>query len=184
MERRSSSSCRRSGRKRRCGQPSRRSPRDCVDQILLVDDASDDHTVDVAASLGIRAFVHQRNLGYGANQKTCYTEALDMRRGHRRHAAPRLPVRSAAGDGDGGDADLGRLRCGAGIADSRQHRPPGGMPRYKYVSNRVLTLVQNLLLGDRSSPSTTRAIARSRAACSRPCRWSRTPTTSCSTTRC
>src|SRR5207253_1553954 len=51
-------------------------PHDVVDRVLLVDDASDDATVDLARTLGIETFVHDRNLGYGANQKTCYVEAL------------------------------------------------------------------------------------------------------------
>src|ERR1051325_1485025 len=51
-------------------------PRDIVDCVLLVDDASNDDTVELARKLGIETFVHERNLGYGANQKTCYTEAL------------------------------------------------------------------------------------------------------------
>jgi len=51
-------------------------PRDIVDRVLLVDDASDDATVSLARKLGIETFTHDRNLGYGANQKTCYAEAL------------------------------------------------------------------------------------------------------------
>jgi glycosyltransferase involved in cell wall biosynthesis len=51
-------------------------PRDAADEVLLVDDASQDDTVAMARTLGIRTFVHPRNRGYGANQKTCYTEAL------------------------------------------------------------------------------------------------------------
>src|SRR5438128_12103126 len=51
-------------------------PHDIVDEVLLVDDASTDHTLERAAELGIKCFVHQENLGYGANQKTCYREAL------------------------------------------------------------------------------------------------------------
>ena len=51
-------------------------PREVVDRILLVDDASDDGTVELARKLGIETLVHERNLGYGANQKTCYSEAV------------------------------------------------------------------------------------------------------------
>src|SRR5215207_10137840 len=51
-------------------------PRDVVDDVILVDDASQDDTVDVARRLGLHVLVHPRNLGYGANQKTCYKEAL------------------------------------------------------------------------------------------------------------
>ncbi|HLH29908.1 MAG TPA: glycosyltransferase, partial [Terriglobia bacterium] len=51
-------------------------PHDIVDTVLLVDDASPDRTVETAGRLGIRTFIHQQNMGYGANQKTCYREAL------------------------------------------------------------------------------------------------------------
>jgi len=53
-------------------------PRDVADDVLLVDDASQDDTVEVARRLGLRTFVHPRNLGYGGNQKTCYREALRL----------------------------------------------------------------------------------------------------------
>jgi len=53
-------------------------PRDVVDDVLLIDDASQDGTVDVARRLGLTTFVHPRNLGYGANHKTCYKEALGL----------------------------------------------------------------------------------------------------------
>ena len=53
-------------------------PHDIVDEIILVDDASDDKTVTKAEELGIKTFVHNHNLGYGANQKTCYREALQL----------------------------------------------------------------------------------------------------------
>ena len=53
-------------------------PRDVVDDVILVDDHSDDETIALARTLGIRVFAHQKNLGYGANQKTCYTEALRL----------------------------------------------------------------------------------------------------------
>ena len=126
-------------------------PRDIVDRVLLVDDASDDATVQLARKLGIETFVHDRNLGYGANQKTCYVEALA--RGadaivmlHPDYQYdPRLITAMAAMVVSGSyDVVLGSRILG-GTARS------GGMPRYKYVANRLLTAFQNLLLGSKLS---------------------------------
>jgi glycosyltransferase involved in cell wall biosynthesis len=121
-------------------------PLDVVDRVLLVDDRSDDATVRVARELGIQTFLHQRNRGYGGNQKTCYREAL---RGgedivimvHPDYQyAPRLVTAMASLIATGEfDVVLGSRILGVG---ARQ----GGMPLYKYISNRVLTLVENWLL--------------------------------------
>ena len=54
-------------------------PHDVVDGVILVDDGSRDETIGIAQELGLRVFVHRRNLGYGGNQKTCYVEALSLR---------------------------------------------------------------------------------------------------------
>jgi glycosyltransferase involved in cell wall biosynthesis len=126
-------------------------PRDVVDQILLVDDASTDSTAELARRLGLPTFVHPVNRGYGGNQKTCYTEAL--RRGadivvmvHPDYQYdPRLvPSMASLIAQDVYDVVLGSRILGRGAID-------GGMPRYKYVSNRFLTLVQNLLIGQKLS---------------------------------
>lgn len=121
--------------------------RDVVDDVILVDDGSDDDTLEVAARLGIHSIRHELNLGYGANQKTCYRAALD--RGadivvmlHPDYQYdPRL-IGAMAGMIASGVYDLvvgSRLLCGGALA--------GGMPYYKYVANRVLTIAQNLALG-------------------------------------
>ena len=120
-------------------------PFDVVDQVILVDDASTDKTVEVAQKLGIITFVHNENFGYGRNQKTCYREALA--RGadivimvHPDYQySPRLAT-SLAGMLAFGEYDvaLGSRILGVGALK-------GGMPLYKYISNRFLTLLQNLL---------------------------------------
>jgi len=122
-------------------------PLDVVDEVILVDDASHDETVDLARRLGITTFVHTRNLGYGANQKTCYRQAL--LRGadivimlHPDYQySPRLITAMASMLGVGlYDLVLGSRILGVGAL-------AGGMPLYKYLANRLLTFIENLALG-------------------------------------
>jgi glycosyltransferase involved in cell wall biosynthesis len=122
-------------------------PRDVVDEILLVDDASSDETVELANKLRLTVFLHEKNFGYGRNQKTCYREAL--RRGadivvmvHPDYQySPHLIVPMAGMIAYGEyDAIIASRILGRGAL-------AGGMPLYKYISNRFLTFVQNLLLG-------------------------------------
>jgi glycosyltransferase involved in cell wall biosynthesis len=122
-------------------------PHEYVDEVVLVDDASSDQTARVAAELGIRTIIHAENLGYGANQKTCYREAL-------RHGAnivvmvhpdyqysPKLVAAMASMIVSGHyDVVLGSRILGGGALR-------GGMPLYKYIANRFLTLCENLFLG-------------------------------------
>ena len=121
-------------------------PPDTVDEILLVDDHSDDDTVEVAKRLGLAVFVHPENRGYGGNQKTCYAEALRLGADivvmlHPDYQYdPRL-VTAMAGMIASGIYDV---VMGSRILDARALR--GGMPYYKYFFNRVLTASQNLLL--------------------------------------
>lgn len=122
-------------------------PPGVVDEFLLVDDASKDNTIRAAERLGVPYLTHPRNRGYGGNQKTCYTEAL--RRGadivimlHPDYQyTPKLIGAMAWLVGSGEfDIVLGSRILGRGALK-------GGMPRYKYVSNRVLTALENLMLG-------------------------------------
>lgn len=122
-------------------------PHDLVDEVVLVDDASGDSTIQVARELGIQTVLHRENMGYGANQKTCYSEALS--RGadvvvmiHPDYQySPRLVTAMASMIVSGHyDVVLGsRILGGNAIR--------GGMPQYKYVANRFLTFVENLALG-------------------------------------
>ncbi len=122
-------------------------PPGVVDDLLLVDDASGDDTVEVAQRLGIPCVVHSENRGYGGNQKTCYAEAL--RRGadivimlHPDYQySPRLIGAMAwLAASDEFDVILGSRILGKGAI-------AGGMPRYKYYFNRLLTAFENVLLG-------------------------------------
>ena len=126
-------------------------PPEIVDEILVVDDHSADTTVQLARELHLTTFVHHRNLGYGRNQKTCYREAL--RRGAdivvMLHAdyqySPRLVTAMASMIAFGEyDLVLGSRILGPGALR-------GGMPLYKYVSNRLLTFYQNILFDQKIS---------------------------------
>jgi glycosyltransferase involved in cell wall biosynthesis len=126
-------------------------PHNIVDRVLLVDDASTDETVEVAQRLGIEVRVHAKNMGYGANQKTCYNEALatDAEIIVMVHPdyqyEPRLVTAMAAMIESGVyDAVIGSRILGSGALK-------GGMPLWKYVANRALTAFENLALGAKLS---------------------------------
>src|ERR1700761_7543613 len=126
-------------------------PHEIVDTVLLVDDASGDETMAVAQRLGIRAHRHARNRGYGGNQKTCYSLALadqadivvmlhpDYQYDPRLITAMAAMIASGVYDVVLGSRILGKTALS------------GGMPLYKYVFNRFLTLVQNWLIGSKLS---------------------------------
>ena len=138
-------------------------PKDIVDEIILVDDGSRDDTVEQATRLGICTIVHTENLGYGSNQKTCYKEALS--RGadvvvmlHPDYQySPRLVTAMSAMIVSGHyDIVLGSRILGGGALK-------GGMPLYKYIANRVLTFIENIVLGAKLSEYHTGFRAFSRA---------------------
>jgi glycosyltransferase involved in cell wall biosynthesis len=126
-------------------------PFDVVDEVILVDDASTDDTVAVARDLGIHTVVHEKNLGYGGNQKTCYATALA--RGaeivvmlHPDYQYTPKLITAMAYMIESGEYDV---VLGSRILGGKAMH--GGMPMYKYISNRILTLLQNLLMGSKLS---------------------------------
>lgn len=121
-------------------------PHDIVDEVILVDDKSQDNTVVVSRALGIETILHSKNLGYGGNQKTCYKAALEKGADivimlHPDYQyTPKLITAMASLIAEGlFDCVLGSRILGVGALK-------GGMPLYKFIANRFLTLTQNLLL--------------------------------------
>jgi glycosyltransferase involved in cell wall biosynthesis len=126
-------------------------PLDMVDEVVVTDDASSDETVNIAKELGLHVLVHERNQGYGANQKTCYAEALRlgadvvvMLHPDYQYTPKLLPAMISMITYGPFDVVLGSRILGGGAL-------VGGMPRYKYVANRILTLFQNILTGAKLS---------------------------------
>ena len=126
-------------------------PLDIVDVVLLVDDASKDNTAELARRLNIHTIVHEVNRGYGGNQKTCYKAALDqgadiviMLHPDYQYTPNLLPAMAAMIAYGEFDAVLASRILGTGALK-------GGMPFYKYIANRFLTFVENILLGQKLS---------------------------------
>jgi glycosyltransferase involved in cell wall biosynthesis len=125
--------------------------RELVDDVILVDDASTDNTVQTADSLGLTTVRHAVNKGYGGNQKTCYRAALSLGADivvmvhpdyqYSPSLVPAMAAMIAYGEYD--------LVLGSRILS--QNAVARGMPRYKYVANRALTLIENLLVGQKLS---------------------------------
>ncbi len=121
-------------------------PNSIVAKIILVDDVSRDDTVTIARHLGLDVIIHRQNLGYGGNQKTCYDAALEagadavvMLHPDYQYDATRIPALVQPILDGTKDLMLGSRFLGDPLA--------GGMPRWKYVSNRVLTTLENLAFG-------------------------------------
>jgi glycosyltransferase involved in cell wall biosynthesis len=127
-------------------------PFDLVDEVILVDDASRDRTFEVARQLNIRHVIrHEKNLGYGGNQKTCYDKALEleadiviMLHPDYQYTPKLIPSMAYLIANDVYDVVLGSRILGRGALK-------GGMPLYKYFFNRILTLVQNMLIRQKLS---------------------------------
>lgn len=119
-----------------------------IDEVLLVDDGSTDRTVEIAREMGLTVIVHPENRGYGGNEKTCYREALARGAGivvmiHPDYQYDSRVIPNAVGIIELGICDVvlgSRIR-------SRQEALDGGMPVYKYISNRILTVIENFALG-------------------------------------
>jgi len=127
-------------------------PFDIVDDVILVDDCSNDKTIEAANKLGIKHIIrHDKNKGYGGNQKTCYQKALELNADiivmlhpdyqYTPKLIPSMVHLLASGLFE---VVMGSRILGKGALN-------GGMPLYKYLSNRFLTLVQNLLIGQKLS---------------------------------
>jgi len=118
-------------------------PNDCVDEIILTDDCSQDGTVELAKKLGLQVFVHQKNMGYGANQKTCYDEAFKlggdiivMVHPDHQYDPKVIPQLIKPLLNEECDAVFGSRMLGG--------RPlEGGMPKWKYLANIFLTAFEN-----------------------------------------
>jgi glycosyltransferase involved in cell wall biosynthesis len=127
-------------------------PFDVVDDVILVDDKSNDKTIEKAKEIGIKhLFIHSENKGYGANQKTCYSEALNlgadiivMLHPDYQYTPKLIPSMVYLIANDLYPVVLGSRILGQGAIK-------GGMPMYKYIANRFLTFLQNILMGAKLS---------------------------------
>src|ERR1035437_6734005 len=120
-----------------------------VDACILVDDHSTDSTAELAHELGLQVHVHDRNRGYGGNQKTCYSAALDngadivvMLHPDYQYSPRLVPAMASMIASGEYDMVMGSRILGKGAL-------AGGMPIYKYIANRGLTFVENILLGQK-----------------------------------
>lgn len=127
-------------------------PFDLVDEVVLVDDASKDNTIEVAKRVGIRHIVsHEKNMGYGGNQKSCYRKALElgadiviMLHPDYQYTPKLIPVMSHMIASELYPVVLASRILGKGALR-------GGMPMYKYIANRALTFMQNVIINQKLS---------------------------------
>jgi glycosyltransferase involved in cell wall biosynthesis len=127
-------------------------PMDLVDEVILVDDASKDHTAELARKIGIQHVIrHEKNKGYGGNQKTCYDKALEigadiviMLHPDYQYTPKLIPAMATIIGNDLYPVVFGSRILGKGALK-------GGMPMYKYIANRFLTLTQNILMNQKLS---------------------------------
>lgn len=127
-------------------------PFDIVDDVILTDDFSNDKTVAIAQKIGIQHIIsHDKNKGYGANQKSCYKKAIELKADiivmlhpDYQYTPKLIPAMCTLVANDLYDVVLGSRILSKGALK-------GGMPFYKYVSNRILTLVQNILMNQKLS---------------------------------
>ncbi|HMI07938.1 MAG TPA: glycosyltransferase family 2 protein [Flavobacterium sp.] len=127
-------------------------PFDIVDEVILTDDSSKDDTIEVARKTGIRHIIaHENNKGYGANQKSCYKKALElgadiivMLHPDYQYTPKLIPAMCTLVANDLYDVVLGSRILSKGALK-------GGMPVYKYIFNRILTLIQNILMNQKLS---------------------------------
>lgn len=127
-------------------------PFDIVDEVILTDDFSNDETVEVAKKIGIKHIIlHDSNKGYGANQKSCYQKAFEMNADiivmlhpDYQYTPKLIPAMCSLVATDLYDVVLGSRILSKGALK-------GGMPHYKYVSNRILTFIQNILMSQKLS---------------------------------
>ena len=123
-------------------------PKDAVDEIIVVDDLSPDNTAEVAREMPVQLIVHEKNTGYGGNQKTCYRTALEQGADfvvmlHADYQYDGRMIRAAVDILRMGNCDVvlgNRIR-------TRSEALKGGMPFVKYAANRGLTLIENILSG-------------------------------------
>lgn len=127
-------------------------PHDIVDEVVLVDDASSDETLEVGRKLGIKHLIrHENNKGYGGNQKTCYNKALSlgadiviMLHPDYQYTPKLIPAMVTLIASGLYPVVLGSRILGKGALK-------GGMPYHKFISNRILTFIQNILLNEKLS---------------------------------
>lgn len=126
-------------------------PKDVVDEVIVVDDNSQDDTVRIAEKLGLTVFVHENNTGYGGNQKTCYRQALQsgadivvMLHPDYQYTPKLIPAMASL-------INVGEFDIVLGSRILAQNAIKGGMPVYKYIANRFLTLFDNMVLNQKLS---------------------------------